>query len=209
MTPTITNRTSPHTLSGTPPRLYQNQLSLRNQIGRALWGIVWLTLFYPTPVFCFGWRRMLLRLFGGEIASTALVYPSTRIWAPWNLTMEANACLGREVDCYSVASIRIGCNATVSQRTFLCTASHDIRVPGNPLMTGPIVIEQGAFVFAEAFVGMDVTIGQEAVVAARAVVVKDVMASTIVAGNPARVIGERFIANADSRTEGDKGDLLT
>jgi putative colanic acid biosynthesis acetyltransferase WcaF len=76
-------------------------------------------------------------------------------------------------------------------------------------MTGPIVIEQGAFVFAEAFVGMDVTIGQEAVVAARAVVVKDVMASTIVAGNPARVIGERFIANADSRTEGDKGDLLT
>jgi putative colanic acid biosynthesis acetyltransferase WcaF len=46
-------------------------------------------------------------------------------------------------------------------------------------------------VFADAFVGMNVTVGEGAVVAARAVVVKDVAAYEVVGGNPARVIGHR------------------
>ena len=173
--------------------LYRNRLSLANRLGRTLWGLVWLTLFRPTPVFCFGWRRLLLRLFGADVASSALVYTSTRLWAPWNLVMEPGACLGREVDCYSVSVIRIGQGSTVSQRTFLCTASHDIRAAGNPLTTRTLIIERNVFIFAEAFVGMGVTIGENAVVAARAVVVKDVSPNAIVAGNPARVIGTRVI----------------
>jgi len=108
--------------------------------------------------------------------------------------MEAHSCLGPEVDCYNVASVHIGADAVVSLRTFLCTASHDIRRPDRPLITGAITIERGAFVFAEAFIGMNVTVGEGAVVAARAVVVKNVSANAIVAGNPAQVIGARVIA---------------
>jgi len=186
--------------------MYRNRLSLTNRLGRTLWGLVWLTLFRPTPVFCFGWRRALLRVFGADVASTALVYPSTRIWAPWNLVMEPGACLGREVDCYSVAMIRVGRGSTVSQRAFLCTASHDIRAAGSPLTTGSLIIEPNAFIFAEAFVGMGVTIGENAVVAARAVVVKDVFPNAIVAGNPARPIGTRVIADSASAGTVSRGD---
>lgn len=171
--------------------MYRNTLSFGNRAGRVLWGVVWAVLFRPSPAPFFGWRRVLLRLFGARISGSAVVYPSTRVWAPWNLTMEPYACLGREVDCYSVAPISIGRGATVSQRVFLCTASHDIRVPGNPLTTGPIVIKEGAFVFAEAFVGMNVVVEAGAVVAARAVVVRSVPEGEIVAGNPARTIGRR------------------
>jgi putative colanic acid biosynthesis acetyltransferase WcaF len=53
------------------------------------------------------------------------------------------------------------------------------------------MIGQDAFIFAEAFIGPGVTIGESAVVGARAVVVRDVAAGMIVAGNPAKPIGER------------------
>lgn len=172
---------------------YRNRLSVANRLGRTAWNVVWCLFFRPTPPALFAWRRFLLRLFGADIAATARVYSSARIWAPWNLVMHPHACLGREVDCYNVDQVTIGEDVVVSLRTFLCTASHDIRHIDRPLVTGPIVIGRGAFIFAEAFVGMNVSIGAGAVVAARAVVVKDVDSNAIVGGNPAHVIGQRVI----------------
>lgn len=170
---------------------YRTSLPLANRLARAAWGVVAATLFRVSPIPFFAWRRALLRLFGSAVASSAKVYPSTRIWAPWNLVMEHGSCLGPEVYCYNVAPVHLGVDSTASFRSFLCTASHDIRHPDRPLITGPIRLERGAYVFADAFVGMNVTVGEGAVVAARAVVVKDVAAHDVVGGNPARVIGRR------------------
>ena len=141
---------------------------------------------------------MLLQLFGARLARDARVYPSAKIWAPWNLTMATKSCLGHDVDCYCVAAIELEADATVSQRSFLCAASHDIHDPERPLVTAPIRISRGAFVFAEAFIGMGVTVGEGAVVAGRAVVVRDVEAFSIVAGNPAKVVGERRFRGVDA-----------
>ena len=46
---------------------------------------------------------------------------------------------------------------------------------------------------ADAFVGMGVTVGQGAVVGARAAVFKDVEPWTVVGGNPAKFIKERIV----------------
>lgn len=170
---------------------YHNALPLANRLARAAWGGVAATLFRFSPTPLFVWRRVLLRLFGSVVAPSAKVYPSTRIWAPWNLVMEQGSCLGPEVYCYNVAPVHLGVDSTASFRSFLCTASHDVRHPERPLITGPIRLERGAYVFADAFIGMDVTVGEGAVAAARAVVVKDVAPYDIVGGNPARVIGRR------------------
>ena len=172
---------------------YRNGLSWRNRLGRLAWHAVWLILFRLSPTPLFGWRRLLLRMFGAEMAATAVVYPTARIWAPWNLTMRDHACLGPEVDCFCVAPVVIDTDAIVSVRSFLCTASHDIRRHGRPLTTAPIHVGRGGFVFAEAFIGMGVTIGEGAVVAARGVVVRDVAAFDVVAGNPARRVGGRVM----------------
>jgi putative colanic acid biosynthesis acetyltransferase WcaF len=57
----------------------------------------------------------------------------------------------------------------------------------------PILIGSGIWIAAEAFIGPSVIIGNNAVVAARAVVVKNVDANTIVGGNPAKFIKTRKI----------------
>lgn len=175
---------------------YQNSLSRKNQLTRLLWSVTWTILARWLPR-SLGrrWKLSLVRLFGGKVHSTANIYSSVRIYMPWNLVMEEYSCLAPEVDCYNVAKISIGAHATVSQKTYLCAASHDITKPNYPLITAPIIIEDQAWVGAEAFIGMGVQIGQGAVVGARAAVFKDVQPWTIVGGNPAKFIKKRDIQN--------------
>jgi putative colanic acid biosynthesis acetyltransferase WcaF len=169
----------------------------RNKIGRALWGVVWTLLYRPSPKVCHGWRRLLLRLFGAKIGRRAHPHASARIWAPWNLEMGDHSCLSHLVDCYCVDRVRIGAHATVSQYAFLCTATHDYTKARMPLVTAPITVGDGAWICASAFVGPGVEIGEGAVVGACAVVSKNVSSWTVVAGNPACVIGQRTIEEED------------
>lgn len=162
--------------------------SLRNKWWRLLWQTVWLSLYRPSPRLLHGWRRFLIRLFGANVARGAHLYPSVRIWAPWNLTMGEGSCLGDYVDCYSVDRITLEPYVTVSQYSFLCTASHDYRVENRLLITGPIRIGSRAWVAADVFVGPGVMIGEGAVVGARSSVFRDVDSWTVVGGNPARII---------------------
>lgn len=173
---------------------YQNTLSRKNQFARLLWTIVWNVFARPIPrSFGKGWKRFLLRSFGAKIHKTAHVYSSVRIYMPWNLEMEEHSCLAPEVDCYNAAKIKIGAHTTVSQKTYLCAASHDITHPHSPLITAPIIIQNQAWIGAAAYIGMGVTIGQGAVVGATASVYKDVESWTVVGGNPAKFIKNRII----------------
>ncbi|MGQ9848370.1 MAG: putative colanic acid biosynthesis acetyltransferase [Bacteroidales bacterium] len=174
--------------------LYQNKLSRKNQIARFLWNIVWALLARPFPrSMANGWKIFLLRLFGAKIHHTAVVYSSARIYMPWKLKMEAYSCLAPEVDCYNVDWVIIGSNSTVSQKTYLCTASHNIYKSDMPLITSPIIIEDQVWIAANAYIGPGVKVGQGSVVAACAVVIKDVPPWTIVGGNPAKFIKNREI----------------
>ena len=173
----VSNNPSPH--------------SFANKAGRTLWSAVWLILYRPSPKPLHGWRRFLLRLFGARIGKGAHPHASVKIWAPWNLEMGDHSCLAPHVDCYCVAPVKLGPHSTVSQYSYLCTASHDIEHPNLPLVTAPIIIGAGAWVTADVFIAPGVTIGEGAVVGARSSVFKSVPPWTVVAGNPAREIKKR------------------
>lgn len=159
---------------------------------RLLWSLTWLLLARPFPKsIASGWKRFLLRLFGAKIANTAVVYSSATIFKPWNLEMKDYACIADGVDCYNAAKVTIGVNATVSQRAYLCTASHDITDPHHRQTQAPITIKDRAWVASEAFIGPGVTIDEGAVVGARAAVFKNVESWTVVGGNPAKFIKKR------------------
>ena len=172
----------------------KNPLGFKHLSIRILWSIIWFIFAKPLPrSFGSSWKRFLLKLFGAKVHKTAIIYSSAIIYYPPNLKMEAYSCLASDVDCYNVSPIKIGENTTVSQKAYLCTASHNISDSQNALITAPIIIEDQAWIATDAFIGMGVTIGQGAVVGARAAVFKNVEPWTVVGGNPAKFIKKREI----------------
>ena len=181
-------------------------LSFGNKGLRALWQTVWLLFYRPTPKVLHGWRAFLLRLFGAKIGAPAYIYPSSRVWAPWNLTMGNHSTLADGVDCYCVDKVTIGSFSTVSQYSYLCTASHDyldpaiLTQPQMPLLTAPITIGDRVWVTADVFVGPGVKIADGVVVLARSSVFTDLPAWSVAAGSPAKVMRERKLHDSpDSR----------
>ncbi len=165
-----------------------------NRIRRMVWAICWNVLARPFPKSTLmPWKRLLLRMFGAKIAGTANVYATAKVFMPWHLEMKEHSCLASGVDCYNAATVTIGENATVSQRCYLCTASHDITSADHRQTEQPITIGDRVWVAAEAFVGPGVSIGDGAVVGARAVVVRDVEPWTVVGGNPAKFLKKRVL----------------
>lgn len=162
----------------------------REQMGRVLWGLC-VPLFALSPRPLWGWRRFLLRAFGARIGRDVHVCPSVRFTIPWNVTIGDESAIGDRAIVYALGPITIGRQATVSQNAHLCAGTHDHRFADMPLVKSSISIGSGAWVCADAFIGPDVAIGDRSIVGARAVVMKDVPADTIVAGNPARVLRAR------------------
>ncbi len=178
---------------------YKNRHSLKSKIARALWNIVWLILFRPTPDWGFGffvwWRIALLRLFGAKIGKHCVVRNSAKIWQPWNLELGDWVAISEACDIYSVDKIRIGDRSTISRDVFLCCASHDVTSPIMELTYAPITIGHDAWVAGRAIVLPGISVGDGAVVAAGAVVTKNVDPWMVVGGNPAGLIKPRQLKN--------------
>lgn len=175
---------------------YNFTFSLSNKLGRVLWNSCYWIFFRPFFLNVFkNWRCFVLRLFGAKIGKHSCVYSDVKIWAPWNLELGNNSCIGSGVDCYNQGKVIIGDQTIISQKTYLCASTHDYTKSDFPLKLGPIHIKDQVWIAADVFVAPGVSIGQGAVIGARSAVVKNVDAWIVVGGNPARLIKKRTIAD--------------
>ncbi len=154
--------------------------------GRVLWGLCQ-PFFRWSPRPLWGWRRLILRIFGAEVGAGAHVYPSVKIAIPWNLRIAEGTAVGDHAILYSLGEIRLDERATVSQYAHLCAGTHALGQPQRPLVKATVRVGADAWVCADSFIGPGVEVGACAVVGARAVVVRDVPPGALAVGNPARL----------------------
>lgn len=165
--------------------------SLGNRLTRVIWSIAWLVLARFTPPPMHGWRRLVLRAFGATIGRGARVHASVSIWLPSNLVLGEHVLIGPGARLYDQGAITIGAWSVVSQRAHLCASTHRVDDPDFQLECRPIVIGERCWVAAEAFVGPGVTMGDGAVLAARAALFENAEADGIYRGNPAGLVRQR------------------
>jgi len=165
----------------------------RDVARRLCWAAVQSTLFRWSPRPCHGFRARLLRLFGADIPEPGrvVVFPTASIVFPRKLSLAPRSMIGPNVAVYNLASISLLRGANVSQNCHLCAGTHDYTQWRMPVVAKPIVIGENAWLGADVFVGPGVSIGELCVVGARSVVVRDLPARTVCAGNPCRVLKDR------------------
>ena len=163
----------------------------RSKLMVQLWWIVQATIFKWSPQFLYGWRRMLLRSFGAEIGKGVIIRPSVKVTYPWKLVVGDYSWIGDEVTLYTLGSISIGKNAVISQKSYLCTGTHDYQSTNFRIYSEPIRIEDKCWVATDVYVAPGVTIQEGAVVGARSSVYNNLPPHMVCIGNPAKPIKDR------------------
>jgi putative colanic acid biosynthesis acetyltransferase WcaF len=151
-----------------------------------LWWLVQAIAFPLTPQPLNNLRCALLRLFGAHIGKGVFIRPTARFTYPWKVTIGDYSWIGDNVVLYSLDEIHIGHHCVISQKSYLCTGSHDIHDPAFGLKTASITIDNGVWVAADCFVGPGVQIGANAVIGARSSVFTDMPSSQVCLGTPCR-----------------------
>jgi maltose O-acetyltransferase len=107
------------------------------------------------------------------------------------VSIGAHAIINRDCCLDARGPVRIGHNASISPYVTILTTQHLMNHPEFPTETRGVIIGDYAWIGVRAIIMPGVTLGEGAVVAAGAVVTKDVPPYTVVGGVPARPIGTR------------------
>jgi len=129
-------------------------------------------------------RCFLLRLFGAQVGTGVIIRPSARFTYPWKVKIGDYSWVGDDVVFYSIDQISVGTHCVVSQKTYLCTGSHNINDPSFTLIKAPIKIGNGTWIATDCFLAPGVSIGSNSVVGARSTVMKSIPALKVAWGTP-------------------------
>ncbi len=161
------------------------------------------------------WYIRLLAPLYQHRAWNSKIYPSVRMdtppyrrfWLGKRSVVESYCCINNAVGdviigdhtrigihCTVIGPVCIGSHVNLAQGIVVTALNHQFadkgkRIDEQGITTKPVVIGDDVWIGANAVILPGVTIGQHSVVAAGAVVTKDVPDNTIVAGVPAKIIG--------------------
>ena len=163
------------------------------KLKRTLWfvvnGLFFRNSLNPSSVL----KCWLLRCFGAKVGKGINIKPSVNIKYPWRLTLGDYSWIGENVWIDNLDKVVIGTNCCISQGAMLLCGNHNYKKNTFDLITRKIVLEDGAWVGAQATVCPGVTIKSHAVLAVGSVATTDLEPYTIYQGNPAKPIRERII----------------
>jgi putative colanic acid biosynthesis acetyltransferase WcaF len=165
--------------------------SLSDRLRRLFWNMIWATLYRMSPRPLHSWRSFLLRSFGATMGPNCHFYPSSRVWAPWNLICADQVTAGDGAEIYNPAPITLGSHAILSQDAYVCAATHDYDDPAFPLIAYAMNIGAYAWICARASVAPGVNVGEGAVLGLGSVATRNLEPWTVYAGVPAIKVKDR------------------
>lgn len=140
------------------------------------------------------WYRIrhlyLRRVFGIKVEAGAAVHMGC-FFTGRNISIGRNSVINRNCRLDGRVALRIGENVSVSPECCFITLDHDPNSPTFAVVPGPVSVGDFAWIGARAIILPGVTLGRGVVVGAGAVVTKSQDDFSIVAGVPAKRIGER------------------
>lgn len=164
-----------------------------NALVRAVWllanGLFLLTWFpWPSAL-----KRALLRLFGARVGVGVVVKPRVNVKYPWHLTVGEHSWIGEGVWIDSLAPVRIGADACLSQGVMIETGNHDWSRPAFDLVVKEVVVEDGAWAAVGSLLLPGARLASHAVLGAGSVLSGDTEPYGVYVGVPAVKVRERVI----------------
>ncbi len=144
-------------------------------------------------------RHLVFKLAGVKIGRGSTIHMGCRFFEPKNVKIGEDTKIGENAFLDGRDLLEIGNHVDIASQVLIYNSEHNINDPFFRAVNAKVKIEDYVFVGPRAIILPGVKIGKGAVVAAGAVVTKDVDDYKIVAGIPAKVIGEREVRNLNYR----------
>lgn len=136
-------------------------------------------------------RRLIYKLGGITIGKGSTIHMGARFYNPTGISIGEGSILGENIVLDGRNKLIIGNHVDIASDVMIYTSQHDIHDPLFLAFSKKTIIENYAFIGPRVIILPGVTVGKGAVIAAGAVVTKNVPNLTIVGGIPAMKIGER------------------
>jgi maltose O-acetyltransferase len=151
-------------------------------------------------------RKFFYRLFGMKIGPKSTLHMMARIYDPRHISIGQGTLIGERVTLdgrkqlpNSEGGLEIGDHVDIASEVMIWTSQHDINDPNMKPIEKKVVIEDYVFIGPRSIILPGVTVGKGAVIAAGAVVTKDVPAKTIFGGVPAQKMSNREVDKLNYR----------
>ncbi len=140
-------------------------------------------------------RNFFYRFAGVKIGKGSAIHMWANFFDPRGIEIGEDTIIGDHSFLDGRDRLKIGDHVDIASQVLIYNSEHDLEAEDFNAITAPVEINDYAFVGPRAIILPGVKIGKGAVIAAGAVVTKDVEEFKIVGGVPAREIGERKLKN--------------
>ena len=144
-------------------------------------------------------RKIIFSAAGMRIGSGSTIHMGTRFFSPKGITIGKDSVIGFSCFLDGRDRLIIGDHTDIASEVMIYNSEHNLSSPDFEAVNAPVEIGDFVFIGPRAIILPDVKIGRGAVVAAGAVVTKDVPDYSIVGGVPATIIGQRHNKNLKYR----------
>jgi acetyltransferase-like isoleucine patch superfamily enzyme len=162
-----------------------------NRISNIILDFELMTLRWVSHIPCHGIRKIIYVFAGAKMGKGSVIHMWANFFDPSGISIGEDTIIGDHVFLDGRAPLIIGSHVDIASQVLIYNSEHDLDSDTFSARTESVEIGDYVFIGPRTTILPGVKIGKGAVVAAGAVVIKDVPEFTIVGGVPAVKIGDR------------------